>query len=660
LERRRTMISDLGTTLLFTAFMLSLMQAGLVCAKRSQMYSALLPALAIGGFVTVSVAFAILIYGFAISDFSLSIVYLNSHTLKPMLYKLSGAWGNHEGSILLWCWVLTFYSAVMTLYRDRDMSLAVTAHALHVMGGVQTVFLAYTLWTSSPFTALFPVPNEGLGLNPLLQDIGLAMHPPLLYLGYVGFAAVFSLSIAGLVTGNITPHFARALHPWILFPWTCLTVGIALGSWWAYRELGWGGWWFWDPVENASLLPWLTATALFHANIVMKKRGNFQRWVLLLALITFILSMLGTFLVRSGIITSVHSFASDPTRGYAVLLILTCIAGYGLYAYIRYGEVLPRSNPIALFSREAAVLVNNFLLVISMIGILLAMIYPLIIEGFTGRMLTIGTGYYNGVFTALMIPMLAVCAMGTFLVWEHKPRARQTRHSLECFVMAMLVGGGVNFWLQGSWLCAVGLIVGGWVLLATAFRAFQLRSNHAALQSLAGMFIAHGGLAIFTLAATLYGALHTQSEFVMKVGETKQANGYTLTLERITHGEGENYVYRRGLLTVSKGRYVTQLSPEERFYPVEEQFTTEAVIGSFLFHDDYATMKRVLTIPDETPKLPQSTNKTVMKERQEATEKVVIQFHRNPAMSWLWAGAALMVLSGGIVTLQHYRGRRSV
>jgi cytochrome c-type biogenesis protein CcmF len=623
------MISDLGTILLTTAFLLALLQVGLVCVPTLPLYKKLLPAVSLCGLMVLTTAFVVLLYAFAISDFSLRIVAENSHSLKPMFYKITSAWGNHEGSILLWCWVLTFYSALITLWKDANLPLTVRAYALHVMGGIQTIFLAYTLWTSSPFTAIFPVPPEGAGFNPLLQDVGLAFHPPLLYLGYVGCAAPFALSVAALVSGHVREHsaqaFARALHPWILFPWTCLTAGIGLGSWWAYRELGWGGWWFWDPVENASLLPWLIATALFHANLVMRKRGNFARSVMALSLLAFILSMLGTFLVRSGIITSVHSFASDPTRGYAVLAMLATIAGYGIYAYLRYGEALKPTQPLALLSREAAVLVNNLLLVLSMAGIVLAMLYPLIVEAITGRMLTIGSGYYNGVFTALMLPMLAVCALSTATVWGGGSiPPRRARAVWIWGAVASALAWVFTWRMETSWLCFLGLAAGGWVLLVTLHAAWKKRGVNA-------MVLGHGGLAVFTLAATLYGALHHQSEFVMRVGESKQAGDVTMSLNAMTHGVGANYVNRIATLQLKARSGIATLFPEERYYPVEEQFTSEAAIITSLTHDDYATIKRVMQVVDASEGAPES---------------VTVQLHHNPAMLWVWGGVALMVSAG--------------
>jgi cytochrome c-type biogenesis protein CcmF len=652
-------IADIGITLLWTAFALSCVQCGLLACRGKLWYATVLPASSITTLLALSGAFATLIYAFAISDFSLNLVVNHSHTAKPLLYKITGTWGNHEGSILLWCWVLAFYSAAMTLWRDDALPLPVRAHALHIMGGIQAIFLAYTASVSNPFAPIFPVPVEGMGLNPLLQDIGLAMHPPLLYLGYVGCVAPFALSLGALVSGHLhtgnAQHFARALHPWIIAPWMCLTMGIALGSWWAYRELGWGGWWFWDPVENASLLPWLALTALFHAALVMRKRGNFQRWVILLALLAFCLSMLGTFLVRSGILTSVHSFASDPTRGYAVLAMLAAIAGYGLVAYLRYGAALPHSTPVKLLSREMAILANNLLLVLSIAAIATAMVYPLVVELMTGRMVTIGTGYYNGVFTALMLPLLAICALSTVSVWGGgKAPQNIKRSNARCAAIAGLAALVFGVWQGISALGIAGLALGGWVVLVCVVRAWQYRNQPVALKASAAMLIGHTGLGIFTIAATLHGALHTQTELVMQAGQSKRIGEVEFSLPIISHGQGANYIHRTGSLVVKRGGDSVQLYPEERYYPTESEFTSEAAILSFLTHDDYATMKRVLEAAATSP----SQSASSSPDASPPVETVVIQYHHNPAMLWLWGGVGLMVLAGGIA-LFHYIQQRN-
>ena len=649
------MAAELGTTLLYAALVLAMIQAGLRAAPGWRLYASMLPAVSVTGLLVLSLAFAVLIYAFAASNFSLVVVAENSHTLKPMFYKVTSAWGSHEGSILLWCWVLAFYSALMALWRDADLPYGVRAHALHVMGGIQVIFLIYTIWTSSPFTALFPVPAEGAGFNPLLQDVGLAFHPPLLYLGYVGCAAPFALSVAALVTGYLgedgagSRTFATALHPWILLPWTCLSAGIALGSWWAYRELGWGGWWFWDPVENASLLPWLVSTALFHANLVMKKHGNFQRWVMGLSLLTFMLSMLGTFLVRSGIITSVHSFASDPTRGYGVLAMLSLVAGYGLYAYLRYGAKLGAIRPVRLFSKETAIMFNNLLLGLSAGSIVLAMLYPLMVEGLTGRILTIGEGYYNTVFVALMLPLLGACALSTALVWGGGTAPALRRSTLVSGALALCLSAGLTGWKHASLLCGAGLALGLWIACVSVYGLWALRRNPAAQRRLLPMHLAHGGLGMFTIAATLYGAMHTQTEFVMRIGRKVHSGDLTLALTSMEHGNGANYVNRTGTLEARYGNRHLTLFPEERYYPVEEQFTTEAAIDHFLTHDDYATMKRTIA---EKPAKTLSNVAPVPPEDKiadgGAVETVVITFHHNPGMVWLWAGVSLMVSAGGV------------
>jgi cytochrome c-type biogenesis protein CcmF len=373
----------------------------------------------------------------------------------------------------------------------------------------------------------------------------------------------------------------------------------------------------------------------------MRKRGNFQRWVILLALLTFCLSMLGTFLVRSGILTSVHSFASDPTRGYAVLAMLAAIAGYGLYAYIRYGAALPQATPVALLSREMAVLANNLLLVLTIAAIATAMVYPLLVELFTGRMVTIGTGYYNGVFTALMLPLLAVCTLSTVSVWGGGKASFHIRLSTAgCAAMALLGAFTFGLWKEMSLLGIIGLALGGWVLLVSVARGWQLRAQPTALKASAAMLIGHAGLGVFALAATLYGALHTHTEWVMHAGESKHIDGVKLTLESITHAEGTNYLRRTGTLVVQREDDIVHLYPEERYYPVEKEFTSEAAILSFLTHDEYATLKRVMEAsPSDAPP--------------PTAESVVIQHHYNPTMLWLWLSVGLMALAGALSVLRY-------
>ncbi len=627
-----SLLPELGTALLLAALVISVAQAGLWVATGWRYYRQILPALSLSACLVLSAGFGLLLYAFTISDFSVSAVYMHSHSLKPMLYKITGTWGNHEGSILLWCWIMTLYGAALSL-RSKPLALPTRAMALHVMGAMQAAFIGYTLFTSNPFQPMFPVPSEGTGLNPLLQDVGLAAHPPLLYLGYVGFSAAFALAMAALIRQDVTPDFARVLHPWVMLPWAFLTLGIGLGSWWAYRELGWGGWWFWDPVENASLLPWLSATALFHSNLVMMKRGNLQRWVLLLALVTFILSLLGTFLVRSGILTSVHSFANDPTRGLAILAMIAVITAFGLFTYFRHARHIVPNSTIPLWSREMAMLVNNILLMTILVTILLAMLYPLLIEALGGRLLTIGTAYYNHSFALLSVPLVLACAISTFLVWGNRPTRRKMHRSLRLGILTfiptvlatLLVTDGNLLFLGGMWC-------GLWLFLAMLYDIIERKRNGIAWHViLSPMVIGHTGLAIFILAVTLHGTFRQQSEFVIAPGDTHQFGSYTLTLGALQFGRGDNYVTRQGVVEVTRENTSLQLYPEERYFPVEDQFTTEASIDSFLTHDLYATLKRLPDIPGATQ--PTSAN-------------ALLGFHVNPGMVWIWVGFVVVSIAG--------------
>ncbi len=633
------MLADMGSTLLFAAMMVSLLLIGSGCLRKTTFYWQIVPALAITGSLITSVAFAVLIAAFVMSDFSVSTVYLHSHTLQPLLYKTTASWGNHEGSMLLWCWVLSIYTMILAV-RARAIPLPVKVHALHILGGIQTAFIAYTLMTSNPFSYLFPTPVEGQGFNPLLQDVGLAIHPPMLYLGYVGFAAVFALSLACVVTQHQDKALSSALHPWIMWPWAFLTLGIGLGSWWAYRELGWGGWWFWDPVENASLLPWLTATALFHSNVVMRKRGALHRWVLLLAVVTFLLSLLGTFLVRSGVLTSVHSFASDPERGVMLLAIIGVITAYALYVYYRYYTSLPRvTGAMQLWSKETLILCNNLLLLAMMVAILLAMLYPMLVEAVTGTLLSIGESYYNHVMIALSVPLLLLCALSTIVLWNGTrfPHWR----TFWPFIVSGVIGIAAMCWYTLSLPACAGLVAGLWVILANIAKMVNNIRLRIPASQWAAMVLGHLALGTFTIAVTLYGSFHQYSDFVMKPGESQKFAGYDLHLKDMVYGNGTNYVTQTGEVDIQQDNEpVVTLHPEERYYPIEEQFSAETAIKSSVTHDLYATLKRAPEI------------------LQQDKAEFILQFHVNPAISWIWAGFLLAGISGVIAAMTRHTGKR--
>src|SRR5690606_35895922 len=434
------MIPELGHIALILALTLALVQGvlPLIGAARGIVgWMAVAPMAAMGQALLVVFAFGCLTYAYVTSDFSVLNVAENSHRLKPMLYKVTGVWGNHEGSLLLWLLILTVFGAAVALF-GRNLPETLKARVLGIQGLIGVGFLAFILFTSNPFQRLLPVPAEGRGLNPLLQDPGLAFHPPFLYLGYVGFSVAFSFAVAALIEGRVDPAWARWVRPWTLAAWCFLTVGIALGSWWAYYELGWGGWWFWDPVENASFMPWLAGTALVHTAIVVEKRDTLKSWTVLLAILTFSLSLLGTFLVRSGVINSVHAFATDPTRGVFILAFLCIVVGGSLALYAIRAPALQGVGVFAPLSREGALLLNNLLLAVATAAVLLGTLYPIALDALTGAKVSVGPQYFNTVFIPLMTPLLAALAIGPLLAWKRGDAAAALRHLAPAFVAVLV------------------------------------------------------------------------------------------------------------------------------------------------------------------------------------------------------------------------------
>lgn len=583
--------------------------------------------------LALTAAFSILIYSHIISDFSVANVVQNSHTSKPLIYKISGVWGNHEGSMLLWGWMLVMFTAAFAVFSPAD-SIFKTG-VLSVQGVLSAGFLAFIIYTSNPFARIFPPALEGEGLNPLLQDIGLALHPPCLYIGYVGFSLGFSAAITALVLGRGNVLWASYLKPWVLFSWSFLTVGIALGSWWAYRELGWGGFWFWDPVENASLMPWLTGTALLHSLIVLEKRQHLQSWTLLLAITTFSLSLLGTFLVRSGVLTSVHSFASDPARGFFILLFLTIVIGTSLTLFAFRASRLKSSGGFAVLSRESFILFNNLLLLTACSTILLGTLYPIFYELLVGGKLSIGAPYFASTFIPIALPLLGLAAIGSLLKWK------QDKLQGKNFVMAALalIPAVMSvFWLgQFTWLAFAGIWFAAWLIVAMGaewarrvhlFAKPLPESIKLARQipaSFYAMIIAHTGVALLTVGVTVAVTGFQEKEQLMQLGDTVSIAGYHVAFNGVSYHTGPNYMLRRAMLYVEtvNGDEITTLMPEVRFYPVEKSQTTESAVYSHLFSDIYAAMGEV-----------------------DDKGGAVIRMYYRPLISLIWGGALLMALGG--------------
>lgn len=632
------MIPAIGHLSLILAFLMAL-ALGLLplihrfSTYRQSLYYGMMVAMVQMAAITAS--FGSLIYSHAVSDFSVLNVVTNSHSAKPLLYKISGVWGNHEGSMLLWGWMLVAFTFLFTFLSRAD-SLLKTG-VLAMQGLLSAGFLAFILYTSNPFIRVFPRAAEGQGFNPLLQDIGLAIHPPCLYVGYVGFSLSFSAAITVLAIGKAGSDWAARIKPWVLVSWSFLTLGIALGSWWAYRELGWGGFWFWDPVENASLMPWLLGTALLHSLIVVEKRQQLHSWTLLLALFTFALSLLGTFLVRSGILTSVHSFANDPERGFFILALLSIVTCFSLllFACRAHRLVLPGSfSPV---SRESALLFNNLFLVTACSTILLGTLYPIFYELLSDGKLSIGTPYFSAVFIPIMLPLLGLAAVGSLLKWKQdRLRTNLRKHLLP-------VSAGIATALFGWWQlpgCSlqglVALWLGGW-LIAAMLREWGLRVKLVGRvpTSFYAMALAHIGAGMLAIGVTVAVTGFQEKQQMMKPGDKLEMAGYVITFQGVTYQQGPNYLIRKGKLYVetTSGNEITTLYPEVRFYPVEKSQTTESAVHTRLAGDLYAAMGDM-----------------------EGEENAAIRLYFRPFILWIWSGAGLMAL-GGIVAL--FRRRKS-
>ena len=631
-------IAPLGETLLELSIIIAIAQCLMAFFRNGKWQQSYQPSMAICAAVLMFLSFGLLIYGFANSDFSLKLVAAHSHSQSPMLYKITASWGNHEGSMLLWCLILSLYGAFMAV--KLRLTPQQRSIALSVMGVLQALFVGYLRLYSNPFEALFPPAFEGEGFNPLLQDFGLAIHPPILYAGYVGFASPFAISIA-ILWNKHEGNFAQVLHSYLMFAWTFLTAGIALGSWWAYRELGWGGWWFWDPVENVALLPWLTGTALFHANLVLRKTGNMPRYVLLLCLICFALSLIGTFLVRSGLLTSVHSFASDPTRGIVICVIMAIIITLAIVAYFRGAgrfEVVKISH---FRSKEALILINNLLLLLAMAMIFLATFYPFVLEAINGSRITIGSSYFNEIFAYLMLPTVVACALSNFLVWGENKTAKNSRNKmLVISVESAIITGGASYFLHYvSIMLLLGLWCGIVLLLATGNIAAKLLYLRKLNITNIAVMLGHLGLGLFVICATVFGAFHQSAEFVMQIGDERTAfNDYAITLHNIDFGKGENYLWQRGEVRMLHNNQEIIFYPEERFYEAEQQFSNESAIKVFLTHDWYVTMKRINKVIDKK-----------LDERKK--QQYIINIYYNPLMLLLWLSVAMMIIAGIIACI---------
>ena len=599
---------------------------------------------AIMQFLLVGFAFAMLTTAFVTSDFSVRLVAANSHSAKPMLYKITGVWANHEGSMLLWVMILALYGALAAC-GGGNLPAALRARVLGVQGAIGVAFLGFILFTSNPFLRELNPPMNGQDLNPLLQDPGLAFHPPFLYLGYVGLSMSFSFAVAALLEGRVDAAWGRWVRPWTLAAWIFLTVGIALGSWWAYYELGWGGFWFWDPVENASFMPWLISIALLHCAIVVEKREALKSWTILLAILAFGFSLTGTFIVRSGVLTSVHAFANDPERGFYILVILGVFIGGALTLYAARAASMEAKGVFALVSREGALVLNNILLAVAAFVVFFGTIWPLLAEMFFDRKLTVGAPFFNAAFTPFMVALAIVMPIGVLMPWK---RARFVRATLPLGgVLALALASGVVVWsLQtgGSMLGPFGAMLAVWLVGGSVTDLWQRSGRGEFSQKIRrmgrlpradwGRAVAHGGLGI-TMAG-IAGLLAWESEDirVAQIGDSYQVAGLTIALNDVRREQGPNYIATIADMTVSKnGRVVAHLRPEKRSYPVAQMVTTEAAIDNGFLRDVY------LVIGD-----PQDGGGWA------------VRTYVKPLANWVWAGAIIMAL-GGMLSLSDRRYR---
>ena len=590
------MIPELGQLTLVLALLLSVLQGSvpLLCRfNRPYALMYLTKSFAALVFFMLTASFAALIACYVLSDFSVMNVVLNSHSAKPLLYKIVGAWGNHEGSMMLWIWILSSCGFLAVLLPARDLDLKYMM--LSVLGLISAGFLAFIIFTSNPFLRVFPIPAEGEDLNPILQDIGLALHPPTLYVGYVGFGIVFAYAIAGLLLRRIDRDWAKAVQPWILLPWSFLTFGIAAGSWWAYRELGWGGWWFWDPVENVSLLPWLVGTALLHSNMVLERRGQLGGWVVLLAILTFTLSLIGTFIVRSGLITSVHAFASDPTRGMFILAYIGVVSGAALFIYSLRG--VQKTIRPELLSRSGFILINNLLLVGAAALILIAILYPLILELCKLPSISVGAPYYNATFLPMtaLLPFLA--ALAPLMAWDRTSKA-QLIQLVKMLSPALLIACFITLSLFAftSALAFAGVGLGAWLLYGTMNYVAKLNRANVSWFSVSGVrhlaaATAHTGLAVFVVGMVMTSFLKQTYEVPLTSKKPMVLGDYTVRVVKAERSEQDTYVSRKATLEVSKdGVVITQLQPELRYYAVRGMQTTEASLYSTPMRDIYMVL----------------------------------------------------------------------
>ena len=641
------MVPEIGQFALILALLLALTQGILPiagAARGNAVWMALARPAAQGQFTFVAIAFGCLAWSFVHNDFSVLNVATNSNSQLPLQYRVAATWGSHEGSLLLWVLMLNVWTVAVTAF-SRHLPEQMVARVLGVMGLISVGFLLFMLLTSNPFERLFPAAADGRDLNPLLQDPGMVIHPPMLYMGYVGFSVAFAFAIAALLGGRLDATWARWSRPWTTLAWCFLTIGIMLGSWWAYYELGWGGWWFWDPVENASFMPWLVGTALMHSLAVTEKRGGFKSWTVLLAICAFSLSLLGTFLVRSGVLTSVHAFATDPKRGIFILIFLAIVIGGSLALFAWRAPRVGLGGGFALVSRESMLLANNLLLLVAAGSVLLGTLYPLFVDALGLGKISVGPPYFESVFVPLMTPAIFLMGIGPLARWKEAHLPDLAGRLKWAFAVSIATALAMPFAL-GAWtpLISFGLALALWVVVATAV---NLQARLASLtgslgarltsqpRSYYGMLLAHCGIAVFIAGVTLVKGYESERDVRMAVGDSVTVGGYAFRFDGVDNVTGPNYRAARGKVAVSSdGRELMVLRPEKRIYNAQQMPMTEAAISTGLFGDIYVSLGEPVSDGAWS-----------------------VRVYRKPFVTWIWGGCIIMAL-GGFLALTDRRYRR--
>ena len=640
------MTPELGHFVLALALALALVQSTIPlfgAARGNLLWMRSARSTAFGQVVFVGLAFAALMRAFVVSDFTVLNVANNSHSLKPMIFKVAATWGSHEGSLLLWVFILTIFGAAVAAFGS-NLPETLRARTLAMQAWISVGFLSFLLFTSNPFERVFPPPLDGADLNPLLQDIGLAMHPPLLYFGYVGFSIVFSFAAAALIEGRIDTAWARWVRPWTLAAWISLTAGIALGSWWAYYELGWGGWWFWDPVENVSFMPWLLGTALLHSAIVTEKRDAFKSWTILLAILTFSLSLLGTFVVRSGLLTSVHAFAVDPERGLYILGLLAISIGGSLALYAWRAPMMEGGGLFKPISREAGLLLNNLILATATGTVLFGTLYPLFLEAVSGDKISVGPPFFNGAFVPMMLPLVFVMGLGPFLSWKRADLIGVLQRVRFVVVLAVLATLAIWYFAKGGPVLAyLSILIALWLFFASLrewglrVRLFEvplqesIRRARNLPRAAPGMTLAHAGVAVLMIGMIGSSVWKSEEIAFVEPGTSVNIAGFDVTFEGVQRVRGPNYIADQGTLRVERGgSFVTALKPERRSYPVAQSTTTESAIRSTLAGDLYASITE--------PSL----------DKAEESGAWTLRILYEPFVGLLWLGAAMLVIGGSL------------